>query len=187
MVGLKISLLSRFFASASTGHTNTPKAYHQARGTVVWDSVIMGGFGFEKPSLKKNSPILQDMFLSGRLRADLKSQTLKHVKLLHSIHLARPAKRTSERSRHKTVTIQTVHSLVGNSHNSATKSLDSNSDCQRMALGILYPSNNTFCSTISRGSMHLTHICVSALHTNKKIKFSTQDVFNLINKLSANA
>ena len=63
------------------------------------------------PQAKLSNPPGHASFRDG-LRVDVEYQTLKHIRLFHSIHLARPAERTSERSRHKSVTIQTVHPLV---------------------------------------------------------------------------
>ena len=108
-----------------------PKACHQARSTVVWDSVSMC-LWIRKALPQANSPIARICFFQEWTTCWCEISDIKAYQTVALIHLARPAKRTSERSRHKTVTIQTVHPLVA-LHG------DSNiCDCQRMAQGILY-------------------------------------------------
>ena len=65
-----------------------PKACHQARGTVVWDSMSMC-LWIRKALPQTNSPIARICFfhlLSGiGLRADVKSQTLKITKAYQTV------------------------------------------------------------------------------------------------------
>ena len=153
-----------------------PKACHQARSTVVWDSVSMC-LWIRKALPQANSPIARICFFQEWTTCWCEISDIKAYQTVALIHLARPAKPDEWAFPSQ------------NGHHSDRSSLGSTAwRFQHLRLPkdgtgdpLLYALNNTFCRTISHGSMQLTHVCLCAhARTNKKIKFSRQDVVNLI-------